>query len=399
MTETVLTISELTQDIKLVLEEGFYDVNVEGEISNFKAHSSGHRYFSLKDENAQISCVMWRSRILDFMPKDGDKINAKGRITVYPQRGNYQFDVSSMNQQGIGDLFVKFEKLKQKLKNQGYFDIEHKIKLPTLPMNIGVATSPSGAAVKDIISTLERRFPVANIHFRPTLVQGNGAADDIVKAIDDLENSESELIIIGRGGGSLEDLWCFNEEQVADRIYSCKKPIISAVGHETDFTISDFVADYRAATPTAAAEIASPTTSEYLIDGLDSYVGTITIQLKRIIENYREKLDYIIGEKTKGVIGNGINNYYQYLDDLQSDMKKGLNYSLSSRKQLVESYVNNIRNLNPKLPLEKGFALLRADGQVINKNESLDKFKNIEIVREREKALATIKKILPKELF
>jgi len=399
MSENILTITELTQDIKLVLEDGFYDINVEGEISNYKAHSSGHKYFSLKDENAQISCVMWRSRALDFNPKDGDKINAKGRITVYPQRGNYQFDVLSMNQKGVGDLFIKFEKLKLKLKNKGYFDQEHKILLPTLPMKIGVATSPSGAAVKDIISTLERRFPLASIYFRPTLVQGDGAASDIVSAIDELEKSECEVIIIGRGGGSLEDLWCFNEEIVAERIFNCKKVLISAVGHETDFTIADFVADYRAATPTAAAELASPTTRDYLLEGLSSYENTITTNLSKLLKYYTEKIDYIIGDKTKNTIESTIYNYSQFLDDLQLSMNKGLNYNLKSKNQIVSSFLNNIKNLNPHLPLEKGYALLRQKGHIIDNKDSLDKYKYIDIIRKNELALATIKKILPKEIF
>jgi len=399
MTTQTLTISELTHDIKLLLEEGFSDIEVEGEISNFKQHSSGHRYFSLKDDGAQISCVMWRSRMLDFTPKDGDKVNITGRISVYPQRGNYQLDIFSMRQKGIGDLFIEFEKLKKKLKAKGYFELDVKQDLPVLPMNIGVATSPTGAAVQDIISTIGRRFPNAVIHFRPTLVQGIGAGEDIVKAIYELEKTPSEIIIIGRGGGSLEDLWCFNEEIVANAIFNCKVPIISAVGHETDFTISDFVADIRAATPTAAAELASPKTSDYLNEGLDSYESFMNNHFNNLINNYNEKIDLIIGIKTKNLIHNNINQKIQYLDDLEENIKKELAFNLKTYNQTINSFTSNIKNLNPKLPLEKGYAILKSKGKTINVKDSLKNYKNIEILRKNETAIANIKKLLPEQLF
>ncbi|MEX2415972.1 MAG: exodeoxyribonuclease VII large subunit [Paenibacillaceae bacterium] len=261
--QRVLSIKELTKYIKMKLEGDtlLQDVWVRGEISNFTHHSSGHMYFTLKDEGSRIKSIMFASQNqrLPFIPKEGAMVIARGNISVYDRDGQYQFYVTQMQPDGMGSLFLAFEQLKMKLEAEGLFAIEHKKIIPRFPKAIGVITSPTGAAVRDIIITLQRRYPTVPIIVFPVVVQGTQAAPIIAKAIDRMnELAEVDVLIIGRGGGSLEELWPFNEEVVARRIFASKLPIISAVGHETDFTIADFVADLRAATPTAAAELAVP---------------------------------------------------------------------------------------------------------------------------------------------
>ncbi|MBI4546997.1 MAG: exodeoxyribonuclease VII large subunit, partial [Ignavibacteriae bacterium] len=239
----ILTVSELTRRIKSVLETGFLDVSVQGEISNCKLHSSGHLYFTLKDESSQLQAVMWRGRVMNlfFTPQDGMKVIARGNITVYEVRGIYQIDVLQLQPLGTGELQLAFERLKQKLAAEGLFAPEHKKPLPGYPARIGIVTSPTGAAIQDILSIISRRNPAVEVILYPVRVQGSGAAEEIATAIRDFDRyGEIDVMIVGRGGGSLEDLWAFNEEIVARAIYDSKIPIISAVGHEIDFTIADF---------------------------------------------------------------------------------------------------------------------------------------------------------------
>lgn len=259
-----LSVSQITMQIRSLLEQGIGSVIVIGEISNFKLHGSGHRYFSLKDEYAQISAVMWKGKSLQFPLTDGMKVIARGNVTVYPPQGRYQLDCQSIMPLGTGDLYMAFEELKKSLAAKGLFDQDRKAELPDFPLTIGIATSATGAAVQDMLSTLKRRNPMAHVILRPTIVQGDTAPADIINAIKELEQSACEVIIIARGGGSMEDLWAFNDESVAYAIADCSIPIISGVGHETDITIADFVADVRAATPTAAAELVSPITMDDL---------------------------------------------------------------------------------------------------------------------------------------
>ncbi|HDZ10569.1 MAG TPA: exodeoxyribonuclease VII large subunit, partial [Bacteroidetes bacterium] len=254
----IYTISEITRKIKRLLENAIPSIWLEGEISNFKRHSSGHIYFVLKDENSQISCVMWRGRNngLYFTPQDGMKIQARGNVTVYEKRGNYQFEVLQMQPAGLGELQMALEQLKQSLKAEGLFDEQHKKKIPQYPEKIGIVTSPTGAAIRDLVSVVQRRFPSVQLILNPVRVQGAEAAGEIARAIDEFNAyGDVDVLIVGRGGGSLEDLWAFNEEVVARAIFRSKIPVISAVGHEIDFGISDFVADLRAPTPSAAAEL------------------------------------------------------------------------------------------------------------------------------------------------
>lgn len=385
MTKTKpVSVSVLTGAIKKLLEDEFSSIRVEGEISNFKQHSSGHKYFTLKDENASISCVMWRSSRLNFLPKDGMRVIATGSISVYPPRGNYQILVQSMQPLGEGDLWLAYEQLKKKLESQGYFAVERKRPLPVLPIKIGVSTSPTGAAVKDIFSSIERRFPAAEILFRPTQVQGAGSETDISKAIAELNSHNPDLIIIGRGGGSIEDLWCYNTIETAEAIFNSKAPIISAVGHETDFTIADFVADFRAATPTAAAEMATPNTAEHLMNFLNDSKKSLSGNISKIIENYKEKIEDWSGRKLHRRLNESILFYQQRLDEFDLRLKSGIGKASRKRRDKFESLMAHLNSLYPLSPLERGFAALKHDGNYIPKYVSVKDFDKIELIRNNE---------------
>ena len=296
MNHDYLTISDINKIIKYTIEENeeLRSVYIKGEISNLKYHSRGHLYFSLKDETSKINAVMFNySKVLkDFNPKDGDSVLVHGRISVYETSGSYQIYVDSMELDGQGNLYVLFEKLKKKLSEEGLFNPEHKQKIKRVPRKIGVITAPTGAAVRDIISTINKRFPMTEIYLFPTLVQGENAAPNIVKMIE-LANTYDDIdtIILGRGGGSIEDLWAFNEEIVARAIYNSRIPIISGVGHEIDFTISDFVADKRAPTPTGAALMATPD-----IEEVRRYFKTAKERINNSIENKLFTLNQLINK-------------------------------------------------------------------------------------------------------
>ena len=273
-----LTVTELNNYVKRMFDSdrALSAVSVTGEISNLTVHRTGHLYFSLKDEESQIKAVMFRSAAssLKFMPENGMKVIVRCSVSVYTAGGSYQLYVNSMQPDGVGSLYLAYEQLKSKLEREGLFAIEFKKRLPRYPKAVGVITSPTGAAVRDIINVTGRRYPSAKIYLYPSLVQGDGAEENLIKALDYLDNSSLvDVIIIGRGGGSIEDLWAFNSEKLARKIFECKTPIISAVGHETDFTICDFVADMRAPTPSAAAELAVPDTRELTLRLDDIYVN------------------------------------------------------------------------------------------------------------------------------
>jgi exodeoxyribonuclease VII large subunit len=367
-----------------VLETDFGQIAVMGEVSNFTAHSSGHRYFSLKDEQAQISCVMWRGKAVSFQIKDGLKVKLTGKVSVYPPQGRYQIDVSTVMPAGEGDLFLAYEALKQKLQEKGYFAQERKKPIPANILKIGVSTSPTGAAVRDIISTIERRFPLATIYFRPTLVQGDGSAQDIAKAIAELDNLPLDVIIIGRGGGSIEDLWAYNEEIVANAIFNAKKPIISAVGHETDFTISDFVADLRAATPTASAEIVTSVTLEDYKYHLDVNVSGMQRAVNRIIENTRNLV-------TKDFAIKGMRRIQERITVLKQNLKLNTNSMMNDVRKRVDFLKTGLQSKyfvikanDPKAPLNKGYALLSDGNAYISNEQSLNQFTAIHIIRKNE---------------
>lgn len=293
--QRIYSIKELNRYIRMKLESDrlLGDVWLRGEISNFTHHSSGHMYFTLKDSDSRLKCIMFAShnQRLPFIPKEGAKVIARGNISVYERDGNYQFYVNQMQPDGIGSLYLAFEQLKTKLEAEGLFAAERKRPIPAYPATIGIVTSPTGAAIRDILITLERRYPAANVLVFPVLVQGKGAAPSIVKAIEALNAAERpDVIIVGRGGGSLEELWAFNEEIVARAIAASAVPVISAVGHETDFTIADFVADLRAPTPTAAAELAVPNLAE-LRQQLDRQRQRLAQALSLQVRQRRERLE------------------------------------------------------------------------------------------------------------
>ena len=285
MEKNYIKVSALNNYIKLLLDDNsfLHKVYIKGEISNFKHHMSGHLYFTLKDEEGRISAIMFKNRTIDlkFTPEDGKKVLVEGRVSCYPAQGTYQIYVDKMEEDGLGNLYILYEELKKKLEKEGLFNSRFKKPLPKYPSKIGIVTAPTGAAIKDILSTIKRRYPICETILFPALVQGKSAAPDIVKQIKTAQNYDIDLLIVGRGGGSIEDLWAFNEEIVARAIFDSKIPIISAVGHEIDYTISDFVADLRAPTPTGAAEMAVPT----------------TLEVKNQIDHFKTTCNHIIGKK------------------------------------------------------------------------------------------------------
>ena len=293
MNEIYLSVTDVNTYIKSVLDKDPFlsYVYIKGEISNLKFHTRGHLYFSLKDENSKINAVMfnYESYNLTFTPKDGMSVEVKGKINVFVQGGNYQVTVTSMREDGVGNLYILFEELKKKLSGEGLFEQERKMKLPRIPKKVGVITAPTGAAVRDIISTINRRFPLTQIMLFPTLVQGDGAKENICRMLDKAYESDVDVIILGRGGGSIEDLWAFNEEVVARKIAERNKPVVSAVGHEIDYTISDFVSDLRAPTPTGAAELVVPSQLE-IIKYLSDYKSRIVSVITNKLTSYESQL-------------------------------------------------------------------------------------------------------------
>ncbi len=395
MFEDAITVSELTKRINELLQKEIGFVMVLGEISNFKLHGSGHRYFTLKDEEAQINCVFWRSKQINFELSDGMKVIVAGYLNVYPIRGQYQIDCINIIPIGIGDLFMKFEALKSKLSNEGLFDSKYKKQIPPFPLNIGIATSSTGAAIKDMITTIQRRNPMCVIFFRETLVQGEEAKYDIVQAIKELNELPLDLIIVGRGGGSLEDLWAFNEEIVARAIFDSRIPVISAVGHETDFTIADFVADKRAPTPTAAAELATP----FTLDMLREEIEYLNVELHKKTISYLENLKFeiksIISSYSFKKIADKINFNIQLLDDLDDRLFAYFKRNFRTKKEIVENISKHLKSLNPISPLDKGFALLKFKNKLIEKDESLGRFRSLEIIRKDEIASVRVEKVKP----
>ena len=284
MNDKYITISQLTRYIKYKIDNdvNLNEVFIKGEISNFKAHSRGHYYFTIKDEGSRINAVMFATatKKLQFTPEDGMKVLVTGKISVFEANGGYQIYVSDMLEDGVGNLYIAYEQLKKKLEAEGLFDQRFKKPIPKIPKRVGVVTAPTGAAIKDIISTIKRRWPLTEIYLFPSLVQGELAKDDIVRQIEKADTYELDTLIVGRGGGSIEDLWPFNEEIVARAIFACNTPVISAVGHEIDFTIADFVADLRAPTPTGAAEMAVPQLNDMI-----NYLNQVKIRLNNTITN------------------------------------------------------------------------------------------------------------------
>ena len=367
MDQKIYSVSKLTREVKEVLEMSFPRLWVEGEMSNLKLHSSGHIYFTLKDENAQISCAMWRFRTnqLLFQPQDGMQIIAEGELQVYEKGGTYQLIIHQIQPAGVGMLQQAFEELKKKLHAEGLFDEQHKKPLPPYPEKIGIITSQTGAAIRDIVSVATWRFPGIQLILCPVKVQGIGAAEEIAQAIKDFnEYGEVDVLIVGRGGGSLEDLWAFNEEIVARSIFESKIPVVSAVGHEIDYSISDFVSDFRAPTPSAAAEMVVKDRME-LIGVVNYYQERLNSTLEKLIDNFREKLNLYINSYAFRRREDFIFQKVQQVDDLQKILLMGMNHTLKLRKQNVERYENYLHALNPKSILNRGFSICYKDNQIV----------------------------------
>lgn len=405
MDEKYITISQLTRYIKYKIDN---DVNlgqvfIKGEISNFKAHSRGHYYFTLKDETSRINAIMFASqtKTLKFMPEDGMKVLVTGKISVYEATGGYQIYVSDMIEDGVGNLYVAYEQLKRKLEKEGLFDTSKKKKIPRIPTKIGVITAPTGAAIRDILSTIKRRFPLTEVLLFPALVQGKEAASSIVSQIKNAENYDIDTLIVGRGGGSIEDMWCFNEEEVAYAIYNCKIPVISAVGHEIDFTIADFVADLRAPTPTGAAELAVPNEKDVL-----EYINQLKIRSQKVASNKIEFLNQKLKEITnKYILKNPISIYEvkeQQFDAIIEKLKFNIvnlynfkekrylniksSYIFKNPEKLIEKNTNKylqvlskLETLSPLLTIKRGYSIAKKDGKVVTSCNDLKKDDKITI--------------------
>ncbi|MBI1937330.1 MAG: exodeoxyribonuclease VII large subunit [Ignavibacteriales bacterium] len=377
----ILSVSELTNIIKVTLEESFSDVSIIGEISNFKAHVSGHWYFTLKDAGAQISCTMWRgvNSYVFFTPQDGMKVIVRGKITVYPPRGNYQIDVRSMKPAGAGELQAAFERLKQKLAEEGLFDPEHKQPIPKFPKKIGIVTAIDGAAFQDMKSIAARRYPLAELVIASCKVQGEGAAKEIVSAIKLLNTRDDiDVIIAGRGGGSLEDLWAFNEEIVARAIFDSKTPVISAVGHEIDFTIADFVADLRAPTPSAAMELATPNKDELFVF-IDEFSYYFTEKIFEIIADYKEEISGITSSYGFRIPLDFIKSRNQYLDNVLFRFQNFFDNKILFNKNRLELLESRIQSFDTEKILRRGFALVSQEGKIVSRKEKFDKDKSTQL--------------------
>ena len=406
MNDKYISVTQLTRYIKYKIDNdaNLNEVFLKGEISNFKAHSRGHFYFTLKDENSRINAIMFASstKKLKFLPQDGMKVLVTGKISVFEATGAYQIYVNDMMEDGIGNLYIAFEQLKKKLEEEGLFREEHKKKIPRIPTRVGVVTAPTGAAIKDIISTIKRRWPLTEIYLFPSLVQGEDAKDDIVKQIKKAEEFDLDTLIVGRGGGSIEDLWPFNEEIVARAIYDCPIPVISAVGHEIDFTIADFVADLRAPTPTGAAEMAVPQLSDMI-----SYLNQVKIRLNNSITNQIKRDKRKLLDITSRNIFKNPATIYQTKEMIFDNILERLKFSLTNlvnvkEKELIKvknSYIlknpykildkksnkylqviSKLETLSPLLTIKRGYTITKKDDKIINSVKSIKKGDKINIM-------------------
>ncbi len=380
-----LSVSQVNEYVKMLLDSDavLTGLSVSGEISNFKRHYSGHLYFSLKDAGGALKCVMFAGNAsgLGFEPKDGDRVVAHGRVSVFPRDGVYQLYVSALTRAGLGELYAEFERLKKKLAAEGLFDAARKRPLPAFPREIGIVTSATGAAVRDMKNVLGRRWPAAKVVICPALVQGPGAPASIIAGIDRIESETgAELIIIGRGGGSFEDLSCFNDELLARRVASCRVPVISAVGHETDFVLTDFVADLRAPTPSAAAELAVPDAAEILhrILSLGSRVETAVMTKLR---NASDALERTAALPALSSPGRMLDVYDENLVSLTSRIYHSFRNTVELRAEKAEKLAAALKALSPVAVLERGYAIVRREsGETVASAEELRKDDRIGIL-------------------
>ena len=400
-----LSVTALTKYLKYKfdVDEHLKTVYLKGEISNFKSHTTGHLYFSIKDENSKINAIMFsaNAKKIVFTPIDGMKVLVRGRITIYEATGNYQIYIDEMLEDGVGNLYIAFEQLKEKLSKEGLFDSRFKKKIPKIPSRVGVVTAQTGAAIKDILSTIKRRYPICEVILFPSLVQGEAAAVDIVKNIKMAENYDLDVLIVGRGGGSIEDLWPFNEEIVARAIFESSIPIISAVGHEIDYTIADFVADLRAPTPTGAAELAVPN----LVD-LKKHIGQLKIRLNENVlkvinyqklyldslknsfviknplimyDNKKQKLDSII-EKLNNILKIKMDKNIDKLKFLKNSyILKNSDLLYKQKRDDLDNIIEKLELINPLKVLKRGYSVVYKDDFIINSVDNLNKSDKLKI--------------------
>lgn len=379
---TVMTVAELNEFIKNIFDSNraLASVTVKGEISNFTYHRSGHLYFSLKDSDSQIKAVMFRSSAarLKFIPENGMKVIAHGSVSVYSRDGSYQFYANSLQPDGVGALYLAYEQLKSKLEAEGLFSPETKRAIPEFPQKIGVITSPTGAAVRDIINVCGRRYPLARIYLYPSLVQGDGAEENLIKALDYFDKTKLvDTVIIGRGGGSIEDLWAFNSEKLARKIYECEIPVISAVGHETDFTICDFVSDLRAPTPSAAAELAVPDTREILmmLAGAD---GRMSQALMHLAGRKREKFT-LLSDRLVDAGKSITSEKRENLTELSEKIKNSESNVIKDRNNSLKLFSEKLGALSPLATLSRGYAIPETENGVVKSVEDVVCGENIRL--------------------
>lgn len=392
-----VSVTQLTQYIKLLLErdEVLAQTCVRGELSNYKMHSSGHHYFTLKDEGAVISCVMFRSDAarLRFRPENGMKVILTGRVGLFPKSGQYQVYVSTMQPDGVGDLAVAFEQLKRRLQAEGYFDPEYKRALPQYPGTVALVTSPTGAAVRDMIRILGRRWPQAKVLVCPVKVQGEEAAEEIAAMLDYVDSHElADVIITGRGGGSIEDLWAFNEESVARAIFRCHTPVISAVGHEPDFTISDFVADVRAATPSNAAELAVPEQEE-LQNLLHQLSGRLIRAQERRLDSLALRLRRLSESPVMRSPLSALQQKELLLELLRQRWEHAGNAFLEKNAARFAETAARLDALSPLKVLSRGYSMTKKDDAVVKSVEQLEKGDQITVCLSDGQALCAVERI------
>ena len=381
--EMAITVSELNKYIKDKISEDEYlnELLIKGEISNFKNHYTGHMYFTLKDENSLIKCIMFKSyaQKLNFMPKDGMKVIVLGGVSVFERDGVYQIYVKAMQEDGVGDLYTKYQELKQKLEKQGLFAQEHKQKIPMMPKIIGVLSSQTGSVIKDIINVSTRRNPNVYIRLLPVPVQGEGAGEKIAYGIDYMnKNKLADVLILARGGGSLEDLWPFNEEIVAHSIYNSRIPIISAVGHETDFTIADFVADLRAPTPSAAAELAVPDVYE-LNKKINSYQDRLRMALIKKVQFMRLRYEKCMASSVFKEPTRKINENYIKIDMYIKQLEGFIREKQKQEKVRYTELVSKLDALSPLKTLIRGYSITQKGNEIVKSKDQLHKDDDIKI--------------------
>lgn len=401
MTDKYITVTQLTRYIKYKIDtdNNLQEVFLKGEISNFKAHTRGHYYFTIKDEGSRINAIMFSSQTkkIKFTPTDGMKVLVTGKISVYEANGGYQIYVSDMLEDGVGNLYIAYEQLKQKLEKEGLFDPKKKKKIPKIPKRVGVITAPTGAAIRDILSTIKRRFPLTEVILLPALVQGAEAAPSIIKQIKNAKYFNLDTLIIGRGGGSIEDMWCFNDENVAYSISSCDIPIISAVGHEIDYTIADFVADLRAPTPTGAAELAVPNKLDVI-----NYIDQLNIRCKKVMKNKIDFLNQKLVEiKNKYILKNPL-SIYEVKEQQFDHVLEKLKYNMIQRyNQKEKQYLNIIRSYVFKEPIKIIDFKKNKYIQVLSKLETLSPLSTIKrgysVIRKDNTVISSVQKIQSKD--